>query len=137
MSGTKFLGKVSLRALVLQKDQVLITRDAQDATVWELPGGRLHEDESLEDGLKRELREELGVEVALGQMAYSEQFRQTRDGTLHLLLTYTATIQPSDQTIRCDQTEIAEARWIKKEELAHYELYDNCLRALKSYWQLV
>lgn len=136
MSETKFLGKVSLRALLLQEDRVLITRDVQDKNMWELPGGRLHEGESLEKGLTRELREELGIEVVLGPLVYSEQFRQTRDGSLHLLLTYTATVEPSNQTIECDQTEIAEARWINKEELEQYELYDNCLRALKFYWKL-
>ncbi|RDH77835.1 (deoxy)nucleoside triphosphate pyrophosphohydrolase [Mycolicibacterium moriokaense] len=48
--------------LVAQRD-----RPAELAGLWELPGGKVAPGESDADGLARELLEELGVEVSVGE----------------------------------------------------------------------
>ena len=35
---------------------------------WEFPGGKTEDGESLEDALKREIREELGAEIKVGEL---------------------------------------------------------------------
>jgi len=52
--------------LLLDRDRVFITRRAADAHQggkWEFPGGKLDGDEPVVHALRRELREELGIEV--------------------------------------------------------------------------
>ena len=53
----------AVRALILDDDDhVLLCRfEFPTLTVWALPGGGLEPDESHDDGLRRELREELGL----------------------------------------------------------------------------
>jgi|KBSSwiStaDraftv2_1062776.scaffolds.fasta_scaffold02606_7 8-oxo-dGTP diphosphatase len=50
------------KLLVAQRD-----RPPELAGMWELPGGKVAQGESEVDALTRELREELGVEVAVGE----------------------------------------------------------------------
>ncbi len=56
--------------LLLDRDQVFITRRAANAhqgDKWEFPGGKLDDNEIVETALKRELHEELGIEVREAQ----------------------------------------------------------------------
>ena len=63
---------VEVVAAVVERDgRYLITRRLDGthlAGLWEFPGGKLLPGERPEDALRRELREELGVEAAVGEL---------------------------------------------------------------------
>lgn len=55
--------RVSVKALIKDNDgKVLVVKEDQDT--WSLPGGGLDHGEVAEQGLLRELKEELGIEAA-------------------------------------------------------------------------
>jgi mutator protein MutT len=61
-------------ALVFRDGKLLITQRQADAHLgglWEFPGGKREPDETFEACLTRELREELGIEVAVGELVES------------------------------------------------------------------
>ena len=53
---------VTLKAAIWKGDRLLLVHE--DTGESDLPGGRIERDESIEQGLRREIREELGVEIA-------------------------------------------------------------------------
>ena len=61
-------------AIIEDGDAYLVTRRLKGTHLeghWEFPGGKCEPGESLADGLRRELREELGVEATVGEEVFS------------------------------------------------------------------
>jgi 8-oxo-dGTP diphosphatase len=65
-------GPVEVVAAVIERDgRYLITRRLEGthlAGLWEFPGGKILPTEKPEDALRREVREELGVEASVGEL---------------------------------------------------------------------
>ena len=67
------------RAVIRRDDRLLVVRaEGQPHTF--LPGGHVEDGEGLEGGLRRELREELGVDAAVGRYLGVVEHRWRRDG---------------------------------------------------------
>lgn len=65
---------VVLAAVVEQDDAFLLTRRLKGthlAGTWEFPGGKCEPNESHEECLRREMREELAVDVVVGDEVFS------------------------------------------------------------------
>ena len=127
-----FEGKVSVKGLLVRNGRILMVRAANE-TRWDLPGGRVHIGESTHDAFEREIKEELGVGVVPGELFHSCQTVHSQDKTNHLFLTFrVVAVARLDFPIPTD--EVAEIRWVSKQDMAGLESYENCIAVLNSYW---
>ncbi len=72
--------------LVFHQQKLLITQrpvGTHLAGLWEFPGGKFEQGETFEKCLARELREELAIEVALGQL-FEKITHEYPERTVHL-----------------------------------------------------
>jgi 8-oxo-dGTP pyrophosphatase MutT (NUDIX family) len=102
-----------VKCVLTDGDQVLLVRHTYGSRRWDLPGGGRHRGERSIDAARREMREELGLEIddwrALGQLlARTERHRQTLD-------VYGAEL--SSPTLALDLGELQVAAWFALDQL--------------------
>lgn len=81
---------------------------------WELPGGKLEPNETLEACLAREFLEELGVTVAVGQPLPTVEYTYDH-AHVHLHPFFCTQITGQPQNLQ-----VTEHRWVPAEELTNY-----------------
>ena len=106
-------------AVIAEGSRVLITRRPQDALLggmWEFPGGKIQPGESLGEGLRREISEELGVLVRIGEPCgiYHHAYSHFRV-TLHAFQCELVSGTPAP-------LEASDLRWAAPEELGAYPM---------------
>jgi 8-oxo-dGTP pyrophosphatase MutT (NUDIX family) len=131
-----FVGQVTVKAIIERDGKVLIDRGVLLPEYWELPGGRLHKDEHIVDALKREVREELGVDIEVGRFLHNEEYVRIIDNLPTLMMVYAATMTDPSAAFTLDATEIAEIAWVDKTNYKNFKLFDNCVRALETHYRL-
>ncbi len=100
---------------------------------WICPGGRLEPEETIEEGIRREAKEETNLEIELVKPlpAFDTIFRED-DGTfLHVIyIDYLARVAKGHFV---PGSEIREAVWVEKERITTIweELHDDTKRLLK------
>jgi 8-oxo-dGTP diphosphatase len=95
-------------ALVVRDGMLLLTRRAREpmAGWWDVPGGFVEPDEHPRDAARRELLEETGLEVELGEMIGVFPDRYGDDGVPTLNLFYAARVVGGEQRPADDVSEI-------------------------------
>lgn len=104
-------------AVIWHEGKVLIDRRPQSGMLgglWEFPGGKIEDNETVEACIVREIEEELAIAVEVGEHLITVEHAYT-----HLKVTLTVHhchyLHGEPQPLACD-----EIRWVKPEELSQY-----------------
>jgi mutator protein MutT len=104
--------------LVFRGGKLLITQrhaDTHLGGLWEFPGGKREGNETFEECLMRELREELGIEVEVGELLESLTHSYPKK-TVVLKFFRCRWTQNEPRTLDC-----LDLKWVTASELGDYE----------------
>jgi mutator protein MutT len=115
-------GKTIGLAIILNEfSEVLIDRRLASGTFggyWEFPGGKIEPNETIETCIKREVKEELGIEIQVGKhlITLSHTYENLQITLIAHLCRY---LDGEPQTLQCQ-----EVRWSSLQNLAQFNFPD-------------
>lgn len=139
------------KAFVCHEEQLLLVEkaasDPHNPGKWEVPGGRMDFGEAVDEHIKREVREEVGISVAPGDPFFIWQWvLQARDSAdserREIQIVAVARIcKPLtlefDYGGRVPEDHLGSAVWVPFEEVASYPLIENMYPVVQEFWKRV
>ena len=129
--------KPCVTAVIVRDEKVLLTRRSIEPGLgkWDLPGGFMEKGEHPHDALKREIHEELGVDLSSYKLLdfFMDEYGDGGDSTLNIA--FICQIE-KDPWIN-DHTEFDEIRWFDFNNIPGAVAFQNVTDILEAYQRLV
>lgn len=117
----------SVVAVIVDDDnKVLLTKRKIPpfAGEWVMPGGKVDLGEQLKDAVRREVEEEVGLCVEVGELIDVFEHVTPGEENYHFVILYFR-CRPVSCDIRHNPAEVAEVAWLSPDEIGHYPMPDG------------
>ncbi len=125
---------IGIGAVILDGDRVLLAQRGKEPLKgwWSLPGGLLEIGESLENGIRREVLEETGLEVRpAGVVEIVERILRDSSGATeyhYVLVDYFCVITGGEAKAASD---VSAVEWVRRRDLGNYRLTEGALAVIE------
>ena len=114
--------KIATAAIISQNGKYLIAKRKAGGVVggkWEFPGGKLESNESPQEGLARELNEELAIDANIGDF-FDDHIHRYNTGAIRIFA-YMVDCFTGEFELR----EHDEIRWVSASEMCDFDFIGN------------
>ncbi len=114
-------------AIVIKDNKILLIKRSIDPEPgkWALPGGYLSWDETTEEGVIREVREETGIGVKIIKLfgVYSDPYRVKTEALQNVAIVYL--VEPVSNTFAAPLDEVEEVEWVSLDAIPKGLAFDH------------
>lgn len=117
-------------AIIENENEILVAQRGERMSFplkWEFPGGKIEEGETAEEGIKRELREELSIEIRV---------KEHLEPVIHHYEKISVELYPMTCELIGGELKAVEhkaIKWVEKHELAHFDWIAADVSIVKTY----
>ncbi|MFH0951976.1 MAG: NUDIX domain-containing protein [Patescibacteria group bacterium] len=129
---------VATKAFIIHQGKILILResgeyeDGANEKKYDVPGGRVKPGQRFDESLKREIREETGLEIKIGKPFFVNEWRpQVRGENWQIVGTFFECKSEIDKIILGKDHD--DFQWIDPKEYEKYNLIENLQPAFEEY----
>ena len=127
--------QVAIGAVVINEGRVLLVRrkNPPSQNLWAIPGGRVKHGESLVDAVKREIMEETGINVEVGEAVHVFDIiesNKAKDELIHyVIIDYQAKYISGKIKAGGDALDV---RWVTADEINQIPINETSLKLLNN-----
>ena len=125
---------VGIGALIFKRDRILMAQRGKEPLKywWSLPGGALELGESLVDGIRREVREETGLDIRpLGVLQIFERIMRDASGAPeyhYVLIDYVCRVIGGEL---CAGDDVCAVEWVRRPDLPNLQITEGTLGVIE------
>jgi 8-oxo-dGTP diphosphatase len=122
--------------LVDEQGRILLVRNAGHGRPhWSLPKGSCELGESLGETLRREVKEETGLEVAMVDLAFVTEWYVAARQEWYLQLYFHARITGGVLGVQAEDEDVVQVQWVHPSEIRRYMNYRPWIEPLLTWLQ--
>ena len=122
----------SAKGIVAHRRHVLLLKHKDVPDGWILPGGQLFENEPVRIGLRRQVKDETGLDISIQDEVGSSEWTGRVDGAWSRIFGrfFACTTNRYDVTLDADHMQ---SKWINPHEYEHEGVIANCWPVMANY----
>jgi len=115
--------------IIKHDGQYLITKRFEDSHLggmWEFPGGKIMKGENDISALRRELKEEIGIDCRVGKLVYETSYHYP-DISINIRFYNCDLLSGAPKPLEC-----AAVKWVKSSDLMQYEFPPSDIKLIEA-----
>lgn len=122
--------QIAVGAVVVDSGRLLMVRRGREPAkgLWSVPGGKVEKGEYLNAAVRREVREETGLEIRIDRLL---GIHEVVGDTHYVILDFMAALDGQGDPVPAD--DVAEARWVPLDEVASLDCTPRFCETLRGW----